>query len=250
MASLLAAAGIDRHLAEWPELTAAVREQGRDTLDAEGAAALARALDAGFALEPIRRDVAKRLRAREVSRDPALLAFFHSPLGLALRDARERATSAEGLRDYPLLLSALLARKVSAERRDLVRAIDRRTRLSANVMATAFRVGRAAVRGMRALQCQPSDFDSPVEVAERERLAHFLGPLQERVWVQLLFEYQEIPTSDLARYERFLASEPAARFFESVERQREAAQNAGMRRLRESLIIDVKRRCSMRGSVS
>lgn len=258
----LASLGLERHVTEWPELTAGSRAEAARRLDPDANAALQRALDAGFDPARLRADLEARLRADPVlgggaggagdagnaggGSGPlaAVAGFAASPLARTLAAARERAARPAGLHAFPAFASDLQARRVPAARMDAARAIDRETRLTAHAGALALRIGRAAVRGTQGLRCRPARFDSPAETRERERLSRLLGPFQERVWAWLLFQYRDVPPADLARYLDFLESDAARAFHAALERHHAETLDAAMERFRAALLPAVQRRCA------
>jgi len=247
----LNAFGLERHVVEWPELTAGARAAAARALDADANAALQRALDASFAPARLRSGLALRLReapgpalASDGPHARALADFAGSPLARGLAAARARAAGPAGLRDFPVFASDLQARRVSAARAEAVRRIERETRLAPHAGALALRVGRAAVRGSAALRCRTSGPEAPAEVRERERLARLLGPFQERLWAWLLFQLRDVPDDDLLRYAAFLERDAARAFHAALDRAHVAVLDAAMRRFRAALLPAVEARCA------
>lgn len=242
-AAWLDLAELERHVEEWPELTAGARAEAARRLDADANAALQRALDAGFDPTRLEDELAARLRAAPGADTRALGAFASSPRARGLVAARARASGPAGLRDFPVFASDLQARRVSAARAEAVRAIEREIRLAAHAGALALRVGRAAVRGTAALLCRPSGPDDPDEVRERERVTRRLGPFQERVWAWRLFRLRTVPEADVARYAAFLEGDAARAFHAALDRAHASALDAAMRRFRAALLPAVEARC-------
>jgi hypothetical protein len=242
---LLDAAGVSRHVQEWPELTLAARERASDALDADGRARLERGLAEAFAPEALLAGVAAGLaEGYDAARVEALLGWYDSPPGRRIRAAEDRATTPEALRELPVFVSLPAPRRVPPATHRAVQRIARATGLRRSLLLVAQSVSRGVGAGALALRCEEAEEDAAPAAPERRRVARLARLLPERASTTLLFAYRDVPIADLTGYAELLESDPGRWLFGALPAQLEGALAGAERSLRERLAAEAAPRCS------
>lgn len=231
---LLAAAGVARHVQEWPELTLPARDRAREQLDVDTLARLERSLAETFAEDALLAGVAGRLAAvYDEARVKALLEWYDSPLGRRIRSAESRAATSEALRELPLFVSR--PRRAPPATRRAGQRLERTTGLGRNILLVSHSVSRGLLEGVVALRCGADEEVAALAALDRRRVARLARLLPERASTTLVFAYRDVPVSDLTEHAAFLESDAGRWLFGELHGHLEVALAAAERTLRERL---------------
>ena len=242
---LLAAAGVPRHVQEWPELTLAARERAREQLDAETLARLEGSLAETFAEDALLAGVARKLAAAwDEARVNALFEWYESPQGRRIRSAEDRAATSEGLRELPGFVSRPARRRVSPATGRAVQRLERATGLGRSLLLVSQSVSRGLLEGVVALRCGMQEEVAALAALDRKRAPRQARLLPGRVSLTLQFAYRDVPISDLTGYSALLESDAGHWLFDGLHEQLEGTLAAAEQALREHLAPEAAARCS------
>jgi hypothetical protein len=241
---LLAAAGVTRHVQEWPELTLPALDRAREQLDVDTLARLERSLAETFAEDALLAGVAGRLAAvYDEARAKTLREWYDSPQGRRIRSAENRAATPQALRELPLFLSRPAPRRVPPATRRAGQRLERATGLGRSILLVSQSVSRGLLEGVVALRCGAEEEVATLAAVDRRRVARLARLLPERISTTILFAYRDVPLSDLTEHAAFLESDAGRWLFGDLHEHLEGTLAAGERALRERLAPEAASRC-------
>jgi hypothetical protein len=244
LAALLDAAGIVRHLEEWPEANVVARESARVSLDPEAFALLMREVATAFAPDALRERVAASLTASVSAAGAVSLrdGYAHTRSVDLLGPAA--GLSASDLRDFPRFASAVSRRQLDPARLALVARLDAATGFGRNAWRVTGAWAEAIERGARVLRCEKAAWEAPLSPQASAERRHLAGPFRERVHLELLFLVRTQVPPDLRRTVEFLETGPARAFHRAVGEAAASALADALTGLRTQLAAPAAQRCA------
>jgi hypothetical protein len=248
LAALIDAAGIARHLEEWPEANTLARELAQTSLAPDAFALLMREVASALAPTALRERVTARLAARVPAPIAASLREGWSQSGSVGLLGPADGLSAADLRELPRFASAVSRRQLDPARLALVARLDAATGFGRNAWRVTGAWGVAVERGARALRCDGSAaWQAPLSPEQSAERRHLVEPFRGRVHLELLFLVRTHSSPDLQRSVGFLETQPVRDFHAAVADAVSAALADALADLRTRLAGPVAARCANRG---
>ena len=248
LAALFDAAGVARHLDEWPEANALARERAQVSLDPDAFALLMREVAAALAAPALLERVTAHLSAGVAADRIAPLRAGYAQTGSEGLLGPPGGFTASDLRDFPAFTSGVARRQLEPARLELVARIDGATGFGHNAWRVTGAWGGAIERGARALRCEGSAaWETPLApevIAERRQLAE---PFRGRVHLELAFLARTRTLAELRRSADFLDTPPPRAFHASLEQVVDVALAEALASLRARLAAPAAQRCADRG---
>jgi hypothetical protein len=238
-------AGVERHVAEWPELTLVARDRARAELDTDSFRQLEELVASVYAEARLRDALVEGMRlGGDTARANRFLAWYDTPLGRNLVADARRSGTPEDLRVQPLFVAEFMRDPSSRARREVLVRLDTAMHLSENVMRVALAISTGIATGALALDCVPAA-EWPLRVTstaaevERRRAA-----ATGRVRFGLEFTYRTRSTAELARYARFAESDDARWLHEAVRAQLQKVLREASTGLHQRIAPMISSRCA------
>jgi hypothetical protein len=238
-------ARVERHVAEWPELTLPARDRARAKLDADTFRRLEEVVASAYAEARLRDALVAGIRlGGDAARADRFLAWYDTPLGRDLVADARRSGTPEGLRLQPLFLADFMRDPTARARREVLVRLDDAMHLSENVMRVALAISTGFATGALALDCVPAaEWPLRVTIAAAEverRRAAATG----RVRFELEFTYRARSTAELAHYARFAESDDARWIYEAFHEQLQKALGEASTDLQQRIAPMISSRCA------